>query len=216
MAPLGPVPGTICLQGGAEFGPDCHEMDSALLAEAGVGPVVVLPLAARPGREYAVAAANGVRHFTELGGEATAARDYRSDPGAALDAVAGARLLVLPGGSPARVRAALIGTPIGAAVADVVHRGGTVLGASAGAMVLCAQMWVPDGGNRVRPGLGLVPGLLVVPHYDGPPPPLTAPDGVDLLGLPECSGVVLRAGALTAVGVRRTVRIGRDGQEHPV
>ncbi len=207
--------GTICLQGGAEFGPDCREMDAALLAETS-GPVVVLALASRPGREYAAAATNGVRHFTALGADAVAARDYRSDPAAALEAVARAGLLVLPGGSPSRLRGALLDTEMGAAVAGVLRSGGTVLGASAGAMVLGEWMWLPDGGNRVVPGLGHVPGILVLPHYDGPPAPVTAPDGIEALGLPECSGVVVRAGATRAVGVRRAVRIGPDGQERPV
>lgn len=207
--------GTICLQGGAEFGPDCREMDAGLLAETG-GPVVVLALAARPGREYAAAAANGARHFTALGAEAVAARDYRSDPAAALEAVAGAGLLVLPGGSPSRLRAALYESAMGAAIADMLRRGGAVLGSSAGAMVLGEWMWLPDGGNRVVPGLGHVPGVLVLPHYDGPPAMVTAPEGVEALGLPECSGVVVRAGVMTAVGVRRAVRIGPDGQERPI
>lgn len=191
-------------------------MDAALLAEVGLGPVVVLALASRPGREYAAATVNGARHFTALGADARAAEDYRTDPAGALAAVADARLLVLPGGSPSRLRTALADTPVGAAVADVLARGGAVLGASAGAMVLCEWMWLPDGGERVVPGLGHVPGVLVLPHYTGPPFPVSAPDGIDLLGLPECSGVLVSAGALTAVGVRRAVRITADGQEHPV
>lgn len=209
------VSGTICLQGGAEFGPDCAEMDAALLSGAG-GPVVVLALASRPGREYAAASGNGVRHFAALGAQADAAADYRSDPAAALEAVAGAGLLVLPGGSPSRLRTELLDTAMGAAIAGLLRRGGTVLGASAGAMVMCEWMWLPDGGSRVVPGLGHVPGVLVLPHYDGPPAMVTAPDGIDLLGLPECSGVVVRGGVMTAVGVGRVVRIGPDGAERPV
>lgn len=206
-------PGTICLQGGAEFGPVCRQMDAALLAEVGSGPVVVAAFASRPGREYAAASRNGVRHFAALGAQSSAVRD---SSGAALEAVAGAALLVLPGGSPARLRIALYRTEMGAAVGELLQRGGAVLGASAGAMVMCEWMWLPDGGDRVVSGLGHVSGVLVVPHYDGPPPPVTPPDGVDLLGLPECSGVVVRAGAMTPVGVRAAVRIGRDGQEYPV
>ncbi|MEP6464433.1 MAG: hypothetical protein ABJC62_13705 [Frankiaceae bacterium] len=207
--------GTICLQGGAEFGSQCREMDAALLAEVG-GPVVVVALAARPGREYAAAAYNGVRHFTALGAEAVAAPDHWSDPAAALAAVADAGLLVLPGGSPSRLRSALLDTSMGTAVADLLRGGGAVLGASAGAMVLGEWMWLPDGGERVVRGLGHVPGVLVVPHYTGLPTPVSAPAGIDLLGLPECSGVVVRSGRMQAVGVRPAVRIGPDGQEHPV
>ena len=40
--------GVVCLQGGAEFGPDCREMDADLLRRAG-GPVVVTALAGAVG-----------------------------------------------------------------------------------------------------------------------------------------------------------------------
>jgi len=40
-------------------------------------------------------------------------------------------------------------------------RGAVLAGASAGAMILAPWTWAPRGG---RAGLGLVPGLVVVPH----------------------------------------------------
>lgn len=210
------VSGTICLQGGAEFGPTCREMDAGILDGSGGGPVVVLPLASRPGREYAAAAANGMRHFRALGAQASAPPDYSDDLDAVLTALAEAALLVLPGGSPSRLRTALVGTPIGEAVGGLLSRGGTVMGASAGAMVLCEVMWLPDGGGRVVGGLGYVPGVLVLPHYVGPPAPVAAPAGIDLLGLPECTGVVVRECGMVAVGAGRPVRIRPDGSEDAV
>ncbi len=56
----------ICLQGGAEFGELCREMDADLLRRADGGPVVVTALAGAPGREYRTAGDNGVRHFRSL------------------------------------------------------------------------------------------------------------------------------------------------------
>jgi len=191
-------------------------MDKDLLERAGGRPGVIVALASRPGREYTAAVTNGVRHFTALGGTMTAAPDYRSDPEAGLAAVALARLLVLPGGSPTRLRTVLVGTALGAAVVGVLRRGGVVMGASAGAMVLCGQMWLPDGGDRIVAGLGAVTGVLVLPHYTGGPPPIEAPDGVDLLGVPECSGVLITPDGMMGVGANPSVRIGPDGEERPV
>lgn len=205
--------GTVCLQGGAEFGPACRGMDADLVAFAGGGLVVVVPLAARPGADYASAGENGVRHFASLGATATVAPDYRREPGAAVAAVAGAGLVVLPGGSPSALRSSVFGTPMGDALAAVLGRGRVVMGASAGAMVLTEWMVLPDAGGAVVPGLNHVPGVLVLPHYTGGRPRMTAPEGVDLLGLPECSGVIVRGEEIVAVGARPAIRIGADGEE---
>ena len=80
------------------------------------------------------------------------------------------------------------------------------MGASAGAMVLCGQMWLPDGGDRIVAGLGAVTEVLVLPHYTGGPPPIEAPDGVDLLGVPECSGVLVTPDGMMGVGANPSVR----------
>jgi cyanophycinase-like exopeptidase len=174
-------------------------MDRRLVDEAalrGSGPVTLVPLAAAHGREYAVAGANGVRHFTSLGAEAVIAPDARDDPRGAAAAMASAGLLVLPGGSPARLLAALHDTRPGAALAQHLKAGGVVMGASAGAMVLAERMWDP-GSGRIVNGLGFVPGYLVLPHFDGR---RRLPDdsgvGIVGLGIPEQSGVLIADGAL--------------------
>lgn len=197
--------GVVCLQGGAEFGPGCREMDAALVARAD-GPVVVSALAGAVGREHDTANDNGVRHYRALGADVVAAPDVRVDPEGALAALRGARLLVLPGGSPARLLAALQTTGVGDVVRDLLADGGVVSGSSAGAMVLCDWTVLPDRGLAVERGLGVVPGTLVLPHWSGGREDwLTAvrasvPDGTRLLGLPEQSGVVLEGGRTTAVG----------------
>ena len=196
----------LCLQGGAEFGAGCREMDAALLARADGGPVVVTALAGAPGREYRTAGDNGVRHFSSLGAaDVTVAPDVREDPDGALAALRRARLLVLPGGSPRRLLEALQTTPVGDVVRDLLSAGGVVSGSSAGAMVLCAWTVLPERGPTVVPGLGLVPRTLVVPHWSGSSGWLSAveaavPDDVRVLGLPEQSGVVIEDGRVTAVG----------------
>ena len=204
----------LCLQGGAEFGPGCRGMDGDLLARAEGGPVVVTALAGAPGREYRTAGANGLRHFAALGAQdVVVAPDAREDPDAALAVLRTARLLVLPGGSPSRLLDALRSTGVGELVVERSADGAVVMGSSAGAMVLCDWTVLPDrpgagDGPAVVPGLGLVPDLLVLPHWSGPrgrEPWLravasTVPPQVRVVGLPEQSGVLVGADGLTAVG----------------
>ncbi len=212
--------GTVCLQGGREFSAACRPMDAALVARAG-GPVVVSALAGSPGQDYRMASANGVRHFEALGArQVVAAPDVREDPEGAMAALRSARLLVLPGGSPARLLDALQSTAAGQAVADLLAADGVVMGASAGAMVLCSWTVLPDRGVQVVPGLGLVPDVVVVPHWSGERSDwlsaidVAVPVHATILGLPEESGVVVRAGQLRAVGrfATHVIREGRDLQ----
>lgn len=185
-------------------------MDAALLSAVGLCPVVVVSLAAAPGRDYARATANGVRHFDKLGVTATGAPDARRDPDAALAAVARAGLVVLPGGSPARLLGGLATTGMGDAIARHVGAGGAVMGSSAGAMALCEHTVLPGRCPSLVAGLGLVPGCLVVPHYDGSTDwESLAPDGVTVLGLPECAGLLVEGGMATAVGQAPSIVAGK-------
>jgi hypothetical protein len=203
----------ICLQGGNEFTPACREMDGLLLDAAGGGPVAVLPFAAAPGREYETAGANAVRHFTDLG-----ATDVRVvDPDTPRDALTGANLVVLPGGSPRRLRDAVLNSPLHDALHAAAHDPRRVImGASAGAMLLCAWTVLPENGLTVADGLWLVPDFAVVPHYDGPRPAwedALRPKNVDLLGIPECSGVLLDGERVTPVGARAATLIMPDSRD---
>ncbi len=209
----------ICLQGGGEFSPGCRDMDADLVRRAG-GPVVITALAGAVGSDYATATANGVRHFRVVAApEVVAAPDVRTDADGALAVLRTARLLVLPGGSPSRLLEAVQSTPVGRLLLDLLADGGTVMGASAGAMVLCAWTALPDrpGGVRVVRGLGAVPGALVVPHWS----PNGRADWADavregapvdtlVLGLPEESGVLVGDGRLTAVGQSPSRLVGQQ------
>ena len=211
----------VCLQGGAEFGPDCRRMDADLLARAD-GPVVVTALAGTPGRDYRTASENGVRHFRALGAaDVVAAPDAREDRGAALAVLRRARLLVLPGGSPTRLLEALRSTGVDDVVTALLADGGVVSGSSAGAMVLGGWTVLPDrhraAGPVVERGLGVVEDVLVLPHWSGrgradwlAAVDAAVPDDVEVLGIPEQSGVLVEGATLTAVGAAPTTLVRRD------
>jgi cyanophycinase-like exopeptidase len=199
-------------------------MDLDLVRRAG-GRVVVTALAGSVGRDYDTATANGVRHFRAIGaGDVVGAPDARLDPVGAQAAVLSARLLVLPGGSPSRLLDALRSTGMGDRIADLLDDGGLVMGASAGAMVLCPWTVLPDqrsgGSLAVEPGLGLVGDLLVVPHWSGGSSrgdwlrsiEAVIPPTTTVLGIPEESGVLVDGDVLTAVG-RSATRLLHEGRE---
>ena len=210
----------VCLQGGNEFSPACRVMD-AVLVEGLDGPVVVTALAGEIGNDYRRATDNGVRHFrglTDL--DVIAAPDVRSDPEQAMAALREARLIVLPGGSPGRLLAALTSTPVGPALTELLAAGGRVMGSSAGAMVLGPWTVLPGLHPALAPALGVTP-FVVVPHWKGDRRPWLraidkgAPPSVPVLGIPEESGVVLQAGVMTAVGQGPTWLV-RQERELPV
>lgn len=205
----------LCLQGGAEFQPPCESMDRAVLALVQPTRVVVSALAGSPGRDYATASANGVRWWSDLGADAVAAPDVRVDAAAALAVLASADLVVLPGGSPSRLRSALLDTGVGALLIARWEAGEcAVVGASAGAMLACSHAVLPDQpGLPVVSGLALLPAALVVPHWSGQSSWLSGiegqlPGGMRVLGLPECSGVVVEGERWTAVGASPSELVG--------
>lgn len=202
--------GTICLQGGAEFGNRCVDMDAALLDRSPAGDVVILAGAAAAGREYEMASRNAATYYSRLTDRTVvAADDPRTDSATSfLNAVESAAFVVLPGGSPRMLLDVLIGA-VRDALVGVASRGGTISGASAGAMVLCAFTALP--GDGVTHGLGLVPGL-AIPHFDGSNWwDLDVGEDVPRWGLPECGGVVFHGDSVTAVGAPGAQRLDRSG-----
>ncbi len=204
----------VCLQGGAEFGRLTQEMDSQLLKLARPGPVVIAPLASPPGSAYRRTGANAVGYFGRLGAASVlVAADAREDDDAACATVAEAGLLVLPGGSPARLLDALTQSRLGLVVRDLIDDGAIVMGASAGAMCLAAWTLLPDRGGVVVPGIEVVPAALVLPHYELSREPEASgllaqvPPQCAVLGIPEQSGVLFEVDdvpRLTAMGAAST------------
>ena len=134
----------------------------------------------------------------------------------------GAGLVYLSGGSPTMLAKTLRGTAVGAAI-EAVWRGGAALaGCSAGAMALTS--WVPSlrrpGVDPVE-GLGLVPHLRVIPHFDRFErwmPDLVgrflarAPEGTELLGIDEDTALVWEAGRWSVQGSRQVWLLRTDGR----
>lgn len=213
--------GRVCLQGGGEFSAGCRDMDRAVL-EQSQGPVVVTALAGQVGHDYRTATANGLRHLQPLTSlEVRAAPDARQDREGALRELRAARTVVLPGGSPSRLLHALRDAGIDEVLGELLEAGGTVVGSSAGAMVLGAWTVLPDSGAQVElaPGLGLAPGLAVIPHWAGGGRPdwmqaidAAAPADLTVLGLAEESGVLVHDGAVTALGGAPATLV-RQGRE---
>jgi cyanophycinase-like exopeptidase len=173
--------------------------------------VLVVPFAAAPGREREIAAGNARRWYLGLGATDVDVVLHEGEAEAFADGLGAGDLVVLPGGSPQRLLAGL--APAATALGAAIDRGAAVSGSSAGAMVLCRWTVLPGGSPRVVPALGVVPVDLVVPHYRGASPWVGAARGVVpadgvLLGLPERSGVVVRAdGTFEAVGTEPFTRL---------
>ncbi len=203
--------GRVGLHGGGEYLRGDEPFLRALLEAAAPMDhdrifVVIVPTAAGRGRPD-VAATTGRLGFER----AAALLDRRVDVSvaSAVDAtsaadpavaerIAQADLIHLPGGDPDLVPGVLRGSAAWRAIVAAVARGAVVAGASAGAMGLAEWAWTPVGGVE---GLGLVRGLLVVPHYA---PDRAArwrdqfgslvPPMLGILGLAERTGIISAPG----------------------
>jgi cyanophycinase-like exopeptidase len=131
--------------------------------------VAIVPAAAAAERPD-LAVANGIAAFERVARaariaaliEGVMAVDARTAASPAVaERLAAADLVYLPGGDPGHLVATLEGSMTWRSIGAARARGGVLAGASAGAMVLAPWTWAPRGG---RPGLGLVPDLVVVPH----------------------------------------------------
>lgn len=219
-------PGPLALVGSGEYLPVMLEVERALLAGR-PGRYVQLPTAAMPEGPASVArwTALGQAQAARLGVEAVPLlvgdRSDADDPALAAQ-VAGAGLVYLSGGSPQHCAATLRGTLVWQAVDQAWRDGAALAGCSAGAMALTS--WVPDlrrPGRPADPGLGLLPGLRVIPHFDrfaGWLPDLVtrylarAPEDVAVVGVDEETALVWADGRWTVSGRQSVWLLTKQGR----
>lgn len=164
-------PGPLALVGSGEYLPVMADVEARLLA--GRAPrYVQIPTAAAPEGEQSLRRwlNLGAAQARRLGVEQVpvVARDRAEADASELAAlVDGAGLVYLSGGNPAFLAKTLRGTRLWDAIVAAWRSGAALAGCSAGAIALTG--WVPSMRALDRepdPGLGIVPNLRVLPHFD--------------------------------------------------
>lgn len=196
--------GPVALVGSGEYLPVLEHVEAALLAGRPPRYVQLATAAAPEGPAV-------LERWHDLGADAARRLGVRqvvldvvdaasaNDPGHAR-LVAGAGLVYLSGGNPAYLTQTLRGSLVWEAIVEAWAGGCALAGCSAGAMALSAAF--PDIRHPWRPampGLGLVPGVEVLPHFDAfaaRMPDLIlrrvsgAPAGVQVVGIDEDTALV--------------------------
>jgi cyanophycinase len=188
------VPGPVALVGSGEYLPQMADIEASLL-EGRPSIYVQLATAAVPdGRTV-------VERWQKLGqtqaerlGVTPVTVDVNThdeaDSEALASKIAGAGLIYLSGGNPGYLADTLRDTLVWKAIVEAWRNGSALAGCSAGAMALTS--WVPsirhprEGGT---PGLGLLPHLRVIPHFDAFSARM--PDFVTNIVLPKESGITV-------------------------
>lgn len=206
------------LCGSGEFTPAMASVDRALLAELRPhAKVAIVPTAAgledTPGYWVSL----GSEHFRALGAEpvpmmvlnAADAHDVRWR-----DAVADVDWVYLSGGDPRHLVQTLEASPFWDAVLARYRAGAILAGSSAGAMAFGATTFVPTQRDRqgfpramrTRRALGLLPGVIVAPHFDAIPDSVFAtwsalvPTDHRLVGIDEDTALIDGRGGWTVHG----------------
>lgn len=193
--------GVVVLQGGKPFVAN-DDLDQRVLG--GVERVIVLPTAdayEQPQVLIDAALAWGVRIGVAV--EPLMVLTRPEADGAAAAVVAAAPAVFLAGDSANHLRSVLKDTPLFAAIAGLLARGGTVVAAGASAAALCDPMSDQRGGGFAL-GLGLVPGMAVIPSSEAwPADQLQRAHSLantPVVDLPTGAAVVRRDGAWEIVG----------------
>jgi cyanophycinase len=196
------VAGTIALVGAGEYLESMRAVDERLLARIAAPQkrVALLPTAAAPEPDFYKWSAMGLRHFTRIGAEARPVNVLKREDASNADlarAISEANFVYLSGGNPVYLLRTLQGTPVWEAIRGVWQAGGVIAGCSAGAMVmggaLRSRRDVPD---QWEPALGLLPTIIVIPHFDRAnlyrlmPLMEHVPEGLTLVGIDEHTAAI--------------------------
>lgn len=220
-------PGPLALVGSGEYLPEMADVEAGLLA--GRPPrYVQLATAAVPDGPAVVERWHhlGIAQAHRLGVEPVvvpvADRADADDPAMAAK-ITGAGLVYLSGGDPAYLADTLRGTAVWAGIVSAWRGGAALAGCSAGAIALTS--WVPrlrDPRQVGTEGLGLLPHMRVVPHFDTFAS--RAPDLVDrflvpydpavtVVGVDENTALVGGPQRWTVQGHQSVWRLTPDGRE---
>jgi cyanophycinase len=192
--------GHLVLAGGAEFGGRMAALDRRALELAGgaAASVHIIPAAAAPDHNQDRAGARGVQWFRSIGATKVFCREIidraSADDDSESELLGTADLIYLLGGFPAHLAESLQGTRSWQAAIRAYASGAVIAGSSAGAMVL-GDLFYDPGKSAVRPGLGLIGPVLVIPHHQRTGATWAArlqslaPD-LRLLGLDESTGII--------------------------
>lgn len=216
----------IGLVGSGEFTDAMTDIDREILAGIGPAPtVIVLPTAAA-GEDPEDWALRGVEHFVRLGARSVAlmvlAREHAEDP-ENVRLIERADLLYISGGKTARLLDALEGSPLWRGFLLARQAGAWLVGSSAGAMALgdWALVHRPEDGHGTptqwTPGLGMLQGYAVVPHYDrwveGPGLVEQIRAACTVFGIDEDTAILLDEGRARVAG-RGSARLFEGTGEH--
>jgi len=197
------TPGPIALVGSGEYLPVMLEMERELFVGR-PNKYVQIPLAAglesEASFEYWIRL--GQEQADRLAVESVALRVRdRDEANNALHAqsVRGAGLIYLSGGDPVHLAKSLLNTVLWQTILEEWQNGAALAGCSAGAIALTS--WVPALRTPLKepmPGLGLLPHLRVLPHFDRMftriPELFTrftdAPIGVSVIGIDEDTAII--------------------------
>jgi cyanophycinase len=170
-------PGALALVGSGEYLPQMAEVDRLLLGTVGGAGARVALVPAASGLELGVPERwndLGAEHFRALGAEVTPLplidRDDAQDPRIVAE-LRRADLVYFSGGNPEYVIETLRDTPAWDAVAARFCAGAVLAGCSAGAMMLggytlSVRAVMRGQAPRWVPALGLLPTIVVMPHFD--------------------------------------------------
>jgi len=197
-------PGPLALVGSGEYLPQMLAVEASLLAGRPARYVQLPTAAALEGQSTLDRwIALGREQAQRLGVEAVPVvvrNRVDANDDALADLVDGAGLIYLSGGDPTYLAETLAHTAVWKRIHDAWQQGAALAGCSAGAMAMTS--WVPSVkrlGRQAGPGLGVLPHLRVIPHFDrmaGWMPDMVtrvllhAPDGVTVLGIDEDTALV--------------------------
>lgn len=203
--------GSIALVGSGEYLPEMADLERSLIEDGirhGKDPLFVqIPTAA--GQE----SLDRLKYWEQLGKSQADAlgveqvflpiydRDHAQEA-KYLELISRGALIYLSGGDPHHLAKTVAGTPIEVAINESWRSGSSLAGCSAGAMVMSS--YVPHfrlSRHEPTPGLNLLPGIRVIPHFDkffrwipesAAQRLLQTPEDEVLLGIDELTALVRR------------------------